>query len=113
MCQAVDALEELASDPEVRRLAEKRRLDLVFYEMGLEMARNEERQKGLEQGRELGLEQGLAQGATSLLLRLLERKFGPLPSAGAARVQAAPLHDVERWSERILDAATLSDVFAE
>ncbi len=113
MSQAVDALEELSSDPEVRRLAEKRRLDLAFHEMGLEMARNEERQKGLEQGREIGLEQGISQGATSLLLRLLEHKFGPLPSDVRPRVQAASIHDVERWSERILDAGTLHDVFDE
>lgn len=93
MSQAVDALEELSSDPEVRRLAEKRRLDLVFHEMGLEMARN--------------------QGATSLILRLLERKFGPLQSEVTARVQAASKNELESWSERILDAATLGDVFGE
>jgi predicted transposase/invertase (TIGR01784 family) len=145
MSQAVDALEELSQDPEVRRLAEKRRVDLIFYEMGLKMARDEAtkqgwdeglerglqqgleqgREQGLEQGREQGLQQGLEQGReqgreegqtagqVAMLLRLMELKFGVAPAELTARVRAASQHDLTRWSERLFQAATLTDVFGE
>lgn len=129
MSQAVDALEELSQDPEVRRLAEKRRVDLIFYEMGLRMARDEATkqgwedglERGLQQGREQGLQQGLAdgreqgleEGQANMLLRLLELKFGSVPAELTARVRAASQNDVTRWGDRLFQAATLSDVFGE
>ena len=42
---------------------------------------------------------------------LLDRCFGPVDVATEARVRAATV-DVERWSDRLLTAATLADVLA-
>jgi hypothetical protein len=66
--------------------------------------------KGLERGLERGLEQGLARGQRALLLRQLERRFGSLPARVTERLERASTDELERWSERILDAASLDDL---
>ncbi|MBK8253136.1 MAG: Rpn family recombination-promoting nuclease/putative transposase [Polyangiaceae bacterium] len=71
--------------------------------------------QGLTQGREQGLlqgrEQGLTQGQRAVLLRQLERKFGKIPAEFTSRVEAAPLHELETWLDRVLVAQSLSQVF--
>ena len=70
------------------------------------------RQQGLEQGRQQGLEQG-RQRLQLLLLRLLRKSFGEaVTPAVEARITAASGADIEAWSERVLSAVTLDDVFA-
>ena len=67
-------------------------------------------------GRAKGLAEGQAKGraeeAARLLKRLLARKFGPVPDHLRARVDTAPLEQLEAWSDQIIDATTLDDVFA-
>ena len=60
--------------------------------------------KGFEEGRMLG---------GNLVLRLLERRFGPLPDSVETRVRSADDDDLERWSLRILDASSLEEVFRD
>ena len=77
--------------------------------------------RGIEQGLEQGLQQGLARGRMEgraegiavLLSRQLNRRFGPLSAATTDRLAKAAPDQLERWAERVLDAATLDDVFAE
>lgn len=59
-----------------------------------------------------GIERGVEKGQREMLIRLLGQRFGILPAAVTARVNAAGSVDLERWAERILDATTLDDVFA-
>ena len=61
----------------------------------------------------LAREEGLQEGQQKLLLRLLAKRFGTLPEWVTARVMAAGVEDLERWSDRILDAGSLDEVFAE
>ena len=68
-------------------------------------------QKGLEKGIERGLEKGLAQGEALLLQRQLARRFGPLPSDVIAQLGTATTEQLECWGDRVLDAASLEDVF--
>jgi hypothetical protein len=51
--------------------------------------------------------------AGRLLLRLLRARFGELPAATVARIEAADLADLERWSERVLGAQTLAEVLGD
>jgi hypothetical protein len=55
---------------------------------------------------------GVSQGERKVLLRQLALRFGTLPESVKARVDGADSEDLERWVERILDAASLDDVFA-
>jgi predicted transposase YdaD len=67
------------------------------------------RLKGLDQGR---LE-GRLEGQRSTLLKLLRVRFGALPEAEVARVHAADAEQLERWTERVVTAATLAEVLGE
>jgi Domain of unknown function (DUF4351) len=49
--------------------------------------------------------EGRSEGVRSVLLRVLHARFGELPAAIVARVEAAELADLELWSERVLDGA--------
>ena len=65
------------------------------------------RQEGLQEGRQ----EGRQEGQVHLLLKLLTVRFGELSPETTARVQAADEQTLERLSERVITASTLSDVF--
>jgi hypothetical protein len=54
--------------------------------------------------------EGRKEWERSLRLRLLRSRFGELPAAAVARIEAADIADLERWGERILGARTLAEV---
>jgi hypothetical protein len=83
----------------------------TFYEMVVQEGFDKGFDKGLEKGREEVLKERL-EGQRAMLLRLLGRRFGAVPEPIAARVAAATPPEVERWGDRVLDAASLDDVFA-
>jgi len=70
-------------------------------------------QQGLQQGRQEGLQQGLQEGRLAILRRLLELRFGKLDTELAARLDAADAQALDRFTERVLTAATIDKVFAE
>jgi hypothetical protein len=53
---------------------------------------------------------GRAEHAVEVRVRLLTRKFGPVPDRVRERINAASIEQLEVWCERVLDAATLDDV---
>jgi hypothetical protein len=61
--------------------------------------------------RQEGQAEGRAAGQADLLLRQLQRRFGPVPEEIKQRFRAAKTEQLETWSLNILDAATLDDVF--
>ena len=68
--------------------------------------------KGLEQGREQGMQQGMQQGEAAVLMRQLERRFGPeVAAAWRERVEAADAETLLVWSDRILTASTPEELF--
>jgi len=68
-------------------------------------------QQGLQEGLERGLQQGLRRGEAQMLIRLLERKFGPLAEEVRQRVQEADAEQLLLWGERVLTAERLEEVF--
>jgi predicted transposase YdaD len=58
-----------------------------------------------------GRAEGEAKGAAHVLVRQLTRRFGVLPDEARQRIDAAPLEQLEAWSDRVLDATTLDEVF--
>ncbi len=70
-------------------------------------------EKGLEKGLERGLRQGRQEGESTMLLRLLEHRFGPLDEHTRQRVESADAERLLLWGERFVDATVLQDVFAD
>ena len=65
------------------------------------------------EGKAEGKAEGRAEGAATLLHQLLQRRFGAVPKATAARLAKASSADIDRWAKCVLDAATLAEVFAD
>ena len=80
-------------------------------EKGIEKGMAKGLEQGLEKGMVKGLEKGLKQGEAGLLKRLLQRRFGHLSKSIEQRIDLASPAELEIWSERILDAKTLEDIF--
>jgi predicted transposase YdaD len=52
-----------------------------------------------------------AEGAARTLVRQLTRRFATVPTEVRARIDAASLEQLDLWSDRVLDAETLDEVF--
>ena len=57
--------------------------------------------------------QGTLEGEAAVLDRLLTRRFGTLDEVTRRRIRGAGLAQLERWTDRILEAPTLTAVFEE
>jgi len=68
-------------------------------------------QEGIQQGVQQGIRKGRLEGEARLLLRVLPRRFGPLPTEISERVHRADPKTIETWTDRVLDAESLEDVF--
>lgn len=66
----------------------------------------------LNEGLEKGRTEGRKEGEASMLIRQLNRRFGPLDAATRQRLQQATSTDLEHWADNIFDAKTLDEVFA-
>ncbi|MFM8330129.1 MAG: DUF2887 domain-containing protein [Candidatus Methylumidiphilus sp.] len=53
----------------------------------------------------------VAEGEAAVVLRLLERKFRPLPESARQRIASADAETLLVWAERILDANTVDEVW--
>lgn len=69
--------------------------------------------EGKREGKREGEREGKLAEAVSILERLLAKRFGPLDEATHARIHSASLEQLEYWTERLLDAPNLGEVFGE
>ncbi len=67
--------------------------------------------ESLEKGIQKGIQNGMRKGAVQLLLRQLENKFGDIPNKFLQQLHHADEEQILRWSESILTAQTLGDIF--
>ena len=68
-------------------------------------------QEWTKEWREQGLEQGRKEGELLILTRQLEHRFGPLSENYKRRLQETDADNLLKWSERILTAASIEEVF--
>lgn len=92
-----------------KRLPEAEETVMTYAETLIEQGRAQGLEKGLEQGRE----EGLVQGQSTLLVKQLTLKFGPIPPAYQATIASATLEQIEQYATRLLFADKLSSVFAD
>ena len=80
--------------------------------MGLaSVLREEGREEGIEQGMQKGMQKGIQKGALQLLMRQLEKKFGELSPDLVTKLEQSDETQILLWSENILTADTLGEVF--
>jgi hypothetical protein len=87
--------------------------DLLEINTMLAESVNEWPQDWKRQGMQEGLLQGRLEGESTLLERLLIKRFGPLSDDIRARLRAARHEQLETWAERVLDAPSLAQVFGD
>ena len=113
--QAMQTLHHLSADEKTRQWADVREKALRDEASELKAAemRGEARGevKGRVEGKAEGKAEGELEGSANTLKRLLTRRFGALPSGVQARIAQADLAQLERWEDRLLDAASLEEVF--
>jgi predicted transposase YdaD len=78
-----------------------------FYQQAV----SEGLREGMAKGMEKGMRKGIVQGEAALLLRQLERGFGPVSLPARQRIADADALLV--YGERVLDAKNLEDIFVE
>jgi flagellar biosynthesis/type III secretory pathway protein FliH len=66
--------------------------------------------EGLAKGRAEGKEEGSRLVAAKILKNQLQRRFGDLPSQTTDRIDRADVDTLERWTYRVLDAASIEEV---
>lgn len=66
-----------------------------------------------QEGNEQGIGQGVQQGESTLLCRLLTRRFGALPAALQQRIGQATPAQIEAWFDSAIDAPSLHEVFQD
>jgi predicted transposase/invertase (TIGR01784 family) len=66
-----------------------------------------------EEGHQEGLQEGLQKGEARILLRQLRMKFGPLAPEVEERVRSTDAERLLEWSDRVLTAEQLQDVFRD
>ena len=69
------------------------------------------REEGRAEGEARGQTRGRTEGRTEVLLTLLRRRFGELPSSLVVRLASSTIAQLDAIALRILDAKSLDEVF--
>jgi len=100
--KAIEAVDRMF-DEEERQVYETRMQALADVESKIASAE--------EIGMKIGMKIGIQQGAADLFKRQLRHRFGELPESIEQRLDVATPAELELWSERILDAKNVEDIF--
>ena len=82
----------------------------VIYQEILQEGEQKGRQEGEQKGRQEGEQKGRQDGERSLILRLLSRRVGILPSEARLQVESLSLEQLESLGEALLDFSSSSDL---
>ncbi len=69
-----------------------------------------ERKRGMVIGREEGLQEGREEGERTLILRLIEKRFGTVPASARARIEAMKAPELATIADRLLKAESLAEL---
>jgi hypothetical protein len=110
-------LAEIQDWEEERKMPYVTSAERIGIEKGIQQGIKQGIEQGIKQGIEQGIEQGIQQGArqgeAALLIKLLERRFGPLPRWASERIERAERPLLEEWGLRVLEAGSLEEVFRD
>ncbi|HJW87622.1 MAG TPA: DUF4351 domain-containing protein [Candidatus Brocadiaceae bacterium] len=86
-------------------------IERLGFKKGKQQGLQHGMQQGMRQGMQQGVQQGMQQGESTMLFRLLERKFGQVSKKVKRKIEAADSDTLLEWGEKILSASTIDDVF--
>ena len=88
-------------------------IERFAIERGMKKGMQQGIEQGIEKGIARGIEKGIQQGLAQSLQRQLNRRFGPLSAEVTRQLENATPEQLETWTDRVLDARTIEEVFAE
>ena len=68
--------------------------------------------RGRAEGMAQGRAEGKAEGRAEMLLRLLQKRFEPVPETVQKRVLGASVEELEAWADAVLDASSIDGVLS-
>lgn len=74
----------------------------VFYQEVFAEGQSEGHQKGRQEGRQ--------EGEATLILRLLQRRYGPLPTSMIDRIRSLSVSTLEALGDTILELPSVTDL---
>jgi predicted transposase YdaD len=86
--------------------------DPLFLDL-IRRGQREGRAEGRLEGEARGEARGEAKGEAKALIRLAERRFGPLPADARNRILSTDAPTVEIWLDRLMDAPSLDAVLTD
>lgn len=78
----------------------------------MDMWERQAKEQGRQEGLQEGAQEGLLRGQRRTMLQLLRLRFGELPPAVVARIEAADSAALDQWTARVLAAKTPEEVVA-
>ncbi len=94
--------------PDVQRLLTRRFPDPAMKNKFVSTA-----QQLRNEGKAEGKDEGKVEGKASILLRQITRRFGEPEAEVVERLHRATRDELDLWADRILDAASLDELFAD
>jgi flagellar biosynthesis/type III secretory pathway protein FliH len=69
-------------------------------------------QQGIQQGMQQGIYQGIQEGESTMLMLQLKSRFNDIPAHYLELIRQASNDTLLSWGKRLLDAASLEEVFS-
>ena len=80
---------------------------------GEAIGREKGKVEGLAEGEARGEARGRAEGEAKSLMRLLVKRFGPLPQPVVAQIAAGSIEELDRWFDAAITASSVESVFGK
>jgi hypothetical protein len=110
MAERETALSQLLILAGLRRLAKTVEQEARKMPIHIDILENEVLGPVFRKGLQEGLQKGLQQGELSILRRLMEKRFGALPSWAGEKLAALSASELEDLSVRVLDAKNVEEL---
>lgn len=101
----------------LRTLSQLRKREIMTIEevkhmpFELDITESEIYKMGQVQGIAEGKAEGRVEGARQVLVRFLEKRFGPLTRMDKKRIGAGSPTDLDQWTDRSVAAGTVAEIF--
>ena len=107
---ALEIANQAGMTEEELEIADRRSIALQDEKGRIDYAREQGRKQGKEEGKEEGKKEGERKGRLSMVMRLLKKRFGEIPSATSSQVENLTIEDLEGFAEDIFDFDSLEDI---